>query len=242
MLLRMRTLVMVGASNDPQRASHTVASAVQRCYAPRRIPLFDAALVEGSGPAGTISSLGVGAVGRVNNEAFNVTVEGTTGGALDGQARSGRLEHQDVKLGGPMRFVPVRPLADPTLDPDAAVNRVLGVPAFASLSRLGAAEPGLLRQSTTLVDIFRRSSDATAVAAEAVEEHGARNIWLQEGVELDESNSSAMEVLDEAGFFAPNAEARGLFLIQDRCVKLELMRLLPAFWVPPPEDGMRLNL
>lgn len=62
-----------------------------------------------------------------------------------------------------------------------------------------------------LVDVFRQSADAPAVAAEAVA-IGARTLWLQLGV------------ISEAA--AATARAAGLEVVMDRCSKIEHARLL----------------
>lgn len=61
-----------------------------------------------------------------------------------------------------------------------------------------------------MVDVFRKPADALPIAAEAVR-LGARCLWLQLGVINEEA--------------AALADAAGLDVVMDRCVKIEFARL-----------------
>lgn len=98
------------------------------------------------------------------------------------------------------RIVPVNPRHAGTL--------ILGQPCHASLAdaaRALAAEG----QRIDWVDIFRRAEDVPPVVADAIA-IGARGVWLQLGIVNDEAFD--------------RARAAGLLAVQDRCVKIELMR------------------
>lgn len=61
-----------------------------------------------------------------------------------------------------------------------------------------------------LVDVFRKPADCAPIAREAVE-IGAKALWLQIGVVNEEARAIA--------------EAAGLDVVMDRCVKIEYARL-----------------
>lgn len=101
------------------------------------------------------------------------------------------------------RIVPVNPVVA------QGGGSILGEICFASLSDAGQA---IARQGgrIDMVDCFRKSEDIPPLADEAVA-IGARCLWLQLGV----FNDAAAE----------RAEAAGLQVIQNRCVKIEHARL-----------------
>lgn len=78
---------------------------------------------------------------------------------------------------------------------------ILGRPAYASLADLPVVPD--------LVDVFRKDADLPGVAREAVEV-GAKALWLQLGSWNEEA--------------AAIAEADGLEVVMDRCVKIEHAR------------------
>jgi len=80
-----------------------------------------------------------------------------------------------------------------------------GVTAFGSLSAY-AADQG----APDIVDVFRRASEAPTVARDAVA-IGAKAIWFQYGV----VNAEAIAL----------ADAAGLDVVVDRCLKIEAIRL-----------------
>jgi len=94
------------------------------------------------------------------------------------------------------RVLPVNPTS-------AGVDAGLDAPVAASLADID--EP------VDVVDIFRRSSEAAAVADDAVA-IGAAAVWMQLGV------------VDEAA--AERARAAGLDVVMDRCPAIEWPRLL----------------
>jgi len=68
--------------------------------------------------------------------------------------------------------------------------------------------PDLLsvREQIEIVDIFRRSEDVLPIVEQAVE-IGARAVWMQQGI----VNSEAAEF----------ARQKGLFVVMDRCIKVD---------------------
>ena len=84
-----------------------------------------------------------------------------------------------------------------------AYAEVLGERCFASLSAIG--------QPLDLVDCFRRSEDIVPIAREAIA-IGARVLWMQLGVRNTEA--------------ARLADAAGLDVVMNRCVKIEHARIL----------------
>ncbi len=70
-------------------------------------------------------------------------------------------------------------------------------------------ELGQIGEPIDIVDIFRKSEDVGPVVDEAIAV-GAKAIWMQLGI----SNVEA----------AAKAEAAGLLVVEDRCLKIELAR------------------
>jgi predicted CoA-binding protein len=85
------------------------------------------------------------------------------------------------------------------------IDQLDGQPAFASLSALPVAPD--------MVDVFRRSDQLRSVLDDAIAV-GAKSIWLQQGL-WDEQ-------------LAHDAQAAGLQVVMDRCLKVEHARLIVA--------------
>ena len=101
------------------------------------------------------------------------------------------------------RIVPVNPLVA------REGGQILGEAAYASVTEAAAALAAQ-GQKIDMVDCFRKSEDIPPLADEAVA-IGAQCLWLQLGV------------FNEAAGL--RAEAAGLQVIQNRCVKIEHARL-----------------
>jgi predicted CoA-binding protein len=86
------------------------------------------------------------------------------------------------------RVIPVNPYAD----------ELLGERSYPSLAEVP--------DEVDVVDVFRPSDDAPAIARAAVE-HGAKALWLQLGLHSDEARRIA--------------EAGGLAYVEDRCIAVE---------------------
>lgn len=92
------------------------------------------------------------------------------------------------------------------VNPNAAGQTALGQPIYASLADLP--------QTPDIVDVFRRSEDIGSVADEVAELATASGrppvLWVQLGIWNEEA--------------ATDAEARGLTVVMDRCLKIEHAR------------------
>ena len=88
------------------------------------------------------------------------------------------------------------------VNPQITGERVHGEYVWRDLSQLGVP--------IDIVDIFRRPMAAGEAVDEAIAV-GAKAVWLQLGIDNDEA--------------AARAEAAGLKVVQDKCIKIEVMRL-----------------
>ena len=88
------------------------------------------------------------------------------------------------------------------VNPQITGERVHGEYVWRDLSQLGVP--------IDIVDIFRRPMAAGEAVDEAIAV-GAKAVWLQLGIVNDEA--------------AARAEAAGLKVVQDKCIKIEVMRL-----------------
>ena len=87
------------------------------------------------------------------------------------------------------------------VNPRITGEHVHGEYAWRELAQLG--------ESIDIVDIFRKSEDVGPVVDEAIAV-GAKAIWMQLGIENAEA--------------AARAEAAGLMVVEDKCLKIELAR------------------
>jgi uncharacterized protein len=78
------------------------------------------------------------------------------------------------------------------------------------LERKAYPSLGAIDGAIDIVDVFRRSDQTDPIIDEAIK-IGAKAVWLQEGV------------INEAG--ALRAQAAGLVVVQDRCIKKEHAKL-----------------
>jgi predicted CoA-binding protein len=94
------------------------------------------------------------------------------------------------------RVIPVNPKAA------ATGEEILGEHVYASLAEIP--------EKVDVVDVFRRADAVPGIVDEAIA-MGAKVVWLQLGVRNDDAKATA--------------EAAGLTVIQDRCMKIEYGRL-----------------
>ena len=86
-----------------------------------------------------------------------------------------------------------------------ALKELLGLPVYSSLAEVLKVSPVI-----DIVDVFRKIEDMPAVLDEAIAV-GAGGFWMQLGL------------CDDA--LAEKAEAAGLKVVQDKCIKIEHQRL-----------------
>jgi predicted CoA-binding protein len=91
------------------------------------------------------------------------------------------------------------------VNPQAAGQLILGQLCWASLAQAAAQAP------VDLVNVFRNADDVPPVAEDAIA-IGAQVLWLQLGIRHDAC--------------ALKAQAAGLQVVQDRCIKIDHARLL----------------
>ena len=102
-------------------------------------------------------------------------------------------------------LIPVRPITEQGM-------KLFGAEVKGALKDIPQA---VLQDETTLVDVFRKSSDIPPLVEEAIN-LGVKNIWLQQGV-FD--NDACLK-----------AEANGMFVVADKCLMVEHGKLLPDQW------------
>jgi predicted CoA-binding protein len=117
-------------------------------------------------------------------------------GASPNPARPSKGVFDALVHGGRFTVTPINP----------AIAELDGVPAFPTLDAYAAQ-----RGAPDLVDVFRNPADAPDVARETIAA-GAKAIWFQLGVVNDAAIAAA--------------DAAGLDVVVDRCIKIEIARLL----------------
>ena len=113
----------------------------------------------------------------------------------------GASDRPDRASYGVMKYAQDRGFRTIPVNPRITGEHVHGEYVWRELAQLG--EP------IDIVDIFRRSEDVGPVVDEAIAV-GAKAVWMQLGI----SNAEA----------AAKAEAAGLKVVEDRCLKIELAR------------------
>jgi predicted CoA-binding protein len=117
-------------------------------------------------------------------------------GTSPNTARPSRGVFDALVAGGVYAVTPINP----------TVSEIAGVPAFPTLDAF-AAQHG----APDIVDVFRNPDDAPEVTREAIAA-GAKAIWFQLGVVNDDAIAAA--------------DSAGLDVVVDRCIKIEIARLL----------------
>jgi predicted CoA-binding protein len=83
-------------------------------------------------------------------------------------------------------------------------DEVQGLPAYDSLSEV--------EEEIDMVNVFRPSEEVAGIVDEVLERDDVETLWMQLGISHDEA--------------ASRAEAAGLSVVQDRCIKVEHQRLV----------------
>ena len=117
-------------------------------------------------------------------------------GASPNPARPSKGVFDALVHGGRYAVTPINPM----------VTEIDGMPAFPTLEAY-AAKQG----APDIVDVFRNSADAPEVTRDAIAA-GAKAVWFQLGVVNDDAIAAA--------------DAAGLDVVVDRCIKVEIARLL----------------
>jgi predicted CoA-binding protein len=117
-------------------------------------------------------------------------------GASPNPARPSRGVFDALVGGGRFAVAPINP----------TIAEIAGVTAYPNLAAYAAAHG-----APDIVDVFRNPDDAPEVAREAIAA-GAKAIWFQLGVVNDAAIAAA--------------DAAGLDVVVDRCIKIEIARLL----------------
>ena len=113
----------------------------------------------------------------------------------------GASDRPDRASYGVMKFAQDRGYRTIPVNPRITGEHVHGEYVWRELAQLG--EP------IDIVDIFRKSADVGPIVDEAIAV-GAKAIWMQLGIENAEA--------------AAKAEAAGLKVVEDKCLKIELAR------------------
>jgi len=107
------------------------------------------------------------------------------------------------------------------INPRYAGQSILGNHVYATLTEAKAAgEP------IEIVDVFRKAQDVPPIAEEAIK-IGAQVLWLQLGIRNDEA--------------VQKAQAAGLTVVQDRCMKIEHARFFGGLHTVGLNTGVILS-
>jgi len=107
------------------------------------------------------------------------------------------------------------------INPRYVGQTILGKRVYATLTEAKAAG-----EAIAIVDVFRKAQDVPPIAEEAIK-IGARVLWLQLGIRNDEA--------------AQQAQAAGLTVVQDRCMKIEHARFFGGLHTVGLNTGVILS-